>query len=279
MSRPISRGRAVALGSRHVLLVLVAVISLGPLVVLAATALKTNAELAVNPLGPPRQWVFSNFVEAYVSARMGSFLLNSIAVVVPTLLIVLVVASAAGYAIARFEFPGKRILLLVSLVGLVIPIISIVVPVYYLMQDLRLSDSLVGLILADSAQALPIAIFVMRATFLDLPGELREAALVDGASEVRAFRSVMLPMARGGLAATAVLTFLATWNDFLLPLVLINTESLRTLPLGLSYLQGRYITDLPLLAAATLLTAVPSIVVYILLQRQFTNGVIQGAIK
>jgi ABC-type glycerol-3-phosphate transport system permease component len=150
---------------------------------------------------------------------------------------------------------------------------------FYLMQDLDLIDTRVGLVLAESAQALPIAVFIMRAAFLDTPRELRESALVDGAGEFRAFWHVMVPIARSGLAAAAVLTFLSAWNDFLLPLVFINTEGLRTLPLGLSYLQGRYVTDVPLLAAATLLTALPSMLIYILLQRQFANGVVQGALK
>lgn len=265
--------------ARHSMLTLVAVIAIGPLILLTLTALKTNAELAVNPLGLPRHWMFSNFVGAFTSAHMADFVLNSVVVVLPTLAIVLALASAAGYALAAFDFPGKGVMLALCLVGLVIPAISLVVPIFYLLQDVGLVDSHFGLVAAEAAQALPLAIFVMRAAFLDLPDELREAALVDGAGELRAFRSISLPLVASGLAAAAVLTFLSAWNDFLLPLVLINTESLRTLPLGLSYLQGRYVTDVPLLAAATLITAVPSIIIYVVLQKQFIRGVVQGAVK
>ena len=265
--------------STHLVLGLAAIVAIGPLVLLMSTALKTNAELSVNPLGVPRDWKFSNLLEAFTTARMSEFLVNSLVVVCPTVLLVLVLASSAGYALATFDFPGATLVMALCLVGVVIPVISVVVPMFYLMQDLDLIDTRVGLVLAESAQALPIAVFIMRAAFLDMPRELRESALVDGAGEYRAFWHVMMPIARSGLAASAVLTFLSAWNDFLLPLVFINTESLRTLPLGLSYLQGRYVTDIPLLAAATLLTAVPSILIYILLQRQFANGVVQGALK
>jgi raffinose/stachyose/melibiose transport system permease protein len=265
--------------STHVVLGLAAIVAIGPLVLLVSTALKTNAELSVNPLGVPRDWKFSNLVDAFTTARMSEFLVNSIVVVCPTVLLVLALASSAGYALATFDFPGATLVMALCLVGVVIPVISVVVPMFYLMQDLDLIDTRVGLVLAESAQALPIAVFIMRAAFLDMPRELRESALVDGAGEYRAFWHVMMPIARSGLAAAAVLTFLSAWNDFLLPLVFINTEGLRTLPLGLSYLQGRYVTDIPVLAAATLLTAVPSILIYILLQRQFANGVVQGALK
>lgn len=271
--------RWLSIGSRHALLLIVLIVSIGPLLILANAALKSNAELAVNPLGLPQDWRFSNFPEAFLTARMDRFLINSVLVVVPTLAIVLAVASAAGYGLAKFDFPGRRPLLGVCLAALTIPVISVVVPLFYLMRDIHLEDSLTGLILAEATQALPLAIFVLRASFMDLPSELREAALVDGAGEFRAFFAVMLPLAKSGVAAAGVLTFLATWNDFLLPLVLINTESLRTLPLGLAYLQGRYVTDIPHLAAATLLTALPSVLIYLLLQRQFARGVVAGAIK
>jgi ABC-type glycerol-3-phosphate transport system permease component len=277
MNPTVSRsGRDVA---ATVLLVAVAIVAIGPLITLALAALKSNGELAVNPLGLPRQWLFSNFADAFVNAHMSDFLWNSVGVVVPTLVIVLSFASMAGYALATFEFPGKQLMLLICLVGLVIPIISIVVPMFYLLQAVDLVDSRVGLIMCESAQALPIAIFVMRAAFMDLPRDMREAALLDGANEFQTFVSVMLPLVTSGLASAAVLTFLSTWNDFLLPLVLISSKQLLTLPLGLSYLQGRYVTDVPLLAAATLITAVPSITIYLLLQKQFALGVVQGAFK
>ena len=115
--------------------------------------------------------------------------------------------------------------------------------------------------------------------FRDLPGELREAVLIDGGSELDCFRLVMLPLVRPALATVTVLSFLSVWNSFLYPLVLINSDALRTMPLGLAYLQGRYVTDVVLLAAASSLTSIPTILIYILFQRQFIRGIVEGSFK
>lgn len=263
----------------QVILIVVAFVSIAPIAVIISIALKSNTELATNPLGLPRQWRFSNFVDAWQEAGIGRYILNSVLVVAPTLVIVLVVASLAGYALAMLRFPGREVLFSCFLIGLTLPAVSIVIALSFIQQGLGLFNTLPGLILAEAAVCIPLAVFLMRSAFRDLPGELREAVLVDGGNELTALVRVMMPLARPAVSAVTVLTFLTVWNDYLLPLVLINTESLRTVPLGLAFLKTAFTSDVVLIAASTTLAAIPSIVIYALLQRQFISGITQGSIK
>lgn len=263
----------------QVALLIMVFVSLAPIAVILSISLKTNTELATNPLGLPQQWLFSNFAEAWNEAGIGRYILNSILVAVPTLIIVVVVASLAGYAFAMMRFRGREALFTVFLIGLMLPAVSIVIALSFVQQNLGLYDTLPGLILAEAAMCIPLAVFIMRAAFRDLPHELREAVFIDGGSELTAFLRVMFPLARPAVSATVVLTFLTVWNDYLIPLVLINTESRRTVPLGLAFLKTSFTSDIVLIAASTALAALPSILIYVLLQRQFIQGIAQGSIK
>lgn len=263
----------------HVILIVVAFVSIAPIAVIISIALKSNTELATNPLGLPQQWRFSNFIDAWQEAGIGRYILNSVLVVAPTLAIVLVVASLAGYALAMLRFPGREVIFSCFLIGLTLPAVSIVIALSFIQQGLGLFNTLPGLILAEAAVCIPLAVFLMRSAFRDLPGELREAVLVDGGNELTALVRVMMPLARPAVSAVTVLTFLTVWNDYLLPLVLINTESLRTVPLGLAFLKTAFTSDVVLIAASTTLAAIPSIAIYALLQRQFISGITQGSIK
>lgn len=260
-------------------LLVIAFLSLAPLAMIWMTSLKSNAELSLNPLGLPRQWRFSNFVDAWNTANLGRYLLNSVLTTLPTLGIVLTCASLAGYALARLRFAGSGLLFALFLVGLMVPNVSLIVPLYYTVLDYGLLNTRAGLILAEVSVALPLAVFILRSAFRDLPGELREAVLIDGGGEFDCFLRVMLPLTRPALATVAVLGFLSVWNSFLYPLVLLNSDALRTMPLGLAYLQGRYVTNVVLLAAATSLTSIPTILIYIVFQRQFIRGIVEGSFK
>jgi ABC-type glycerol-3-phosphate transport system permease component len=263
----------------QVALLIMVFVSVAPIAVILSISLKTNTELATNPLGLPKQWLFSNFSDAWNEAGIGRYILNSILVAVPTLIIVVIVASLAGYAFAMMRFRGREVLFTVFLIGLMLPAVSIVIALSFVQQNLGLYDTLPGLILAEAAMCIPLAVFIMRAAFRDLPHELREAVFIDGGSELTAFLRVMFPLARPAVSATVVLTFLTVWNDYLIPLVLINTESLRTVPLGLAFLKTSFTSDIVLIAASTALAALPSILIYVLLQRQFIQGIAQGSIK
>ena len=263
----------------QVIPLLMAAVSVAPILVAVSTSLKSSTELALNPLGLPQNWRFENYATAWNEAHIGQYLLNSVLVSVPTLILVLAVSSAAAYAFAMLRFPGRNLLFGVVLIGLMMPAIGIVTALSVEQQSMGLHNTRMGLILAESAITIPLAMFIMRSSFKDLPGELREAALIDGGNEFTVFSRVMLPLARPAMMAVVVLTFLTVWNDYLLPLVLINDEGLRTIPLGLAYLKSTYVSNVVLIAASTILSALPSIGIYVVLQRQFIEGIAQGSIK
>ena len=263
----------------QVTLLLMAAVSVAPILVAVSTSLKSSTELALNPLGLPQNWRFENYATAWNEAHIGQYLLNSVLVSVPTLILVLAVSSAAAYAFAMLRFPGRNLLFGVVLIGLMMPAIGIVTALSVEQQSMGLHNTRMGLILAESAITIPLPMFIMRSSFKDLPGELREAALIDGGNEFTVFSRVMLPLARPAMMAVVVLTFLTVWNDYLLPLVLINDEGLRTIPLGLAYLKSTYVSNVVLIAASTILSALPSIGIYVVLQRQFIEGIAQGSIK
>lgn len=263
----------------HFFLIVIAFYTLAPLATVWLASFKTNAEITIEPLDLPREWRFENFVEAWETAHLDRYLLNSVYITAPTMGVVLVTASLAGYAFGTLKFRARGFIFALFLIGLMIPNISLIVPLYYTVLDLGLLDTRLGLILSEAAVALPLATFIMRSAFRDLPGELREAVLIDGGNEFDSFWRVMFPLAKPSLGTAAVLVFLGTWNSFLYPLILINSDSLRTLPLGLGFMQGRYVTNTVLLAAASTLAAIPTIAVYIVFQRQFIKGIVEGSFK
>lgn len=265
--------------SVYVFVIFMSFIAIAPIMIMWMASLKTSAELYINPLGLPRYWKFENFILAWNKSHLGVYALNSIKVTIPTLVLVLVCASLAGYALAIFRFKGQIIILSLFLLGLMVPSISIITPLYYTMVDMGLHDTSLGLILVETAAALPLSIYLMRSSFLDIPRELRESVLVDGGNDFDVFTRVMLPLARPAVMAVTVLSFLQVWNGYLFPLILINTNELQTMPLALSFLMGRYQTDIVLVIAATTLISFPTILIYIILQRQFIEGIAEGALK
>jgi len=265
--------------STQLILIIFSIISVGPLLFIWVSSLKTNSELQMAPLAFPQQWKFSNFAEAWERAHLGTYFLNSVQVTIPTLVIVLLCGGLAGYAFAMMRFRGSTILFYLILLGLAVPSISTVVPLYFTIFDLGLQDTHIALILAESSVAFPLAVFLTRAAFRDLPSELRDAVLVDGGNELDVFIKVMAPLARPTFMALAVLVFLQTWNSFLYPLALLTSEKLYTMPLGLSSLQGRFSSNIVIILAATSLISLPTILIYIAFQRQFIEGVVEGSIK
>lgn len=263
----------------YAFVILMSFTAIAPITIMWMSSLKTSAELYINPLGLPRYWKFENFILAWNKSHLGVYMLNSIKVTIPALALVLICASLAGYALAVFRFKGQLIILSLFLIGLMIPSISIITPLYFTMVDMGLHNTHLGLIFVETAAALPLSIYLMRSSFLDIPRELREAVLTDGGNDFDVFSKVMLPLARPAIMSVTVLSFLQVWNGYLFPLILINTNELLTMPLALSFLQGRYQTDIVLVIAGTTLISLPTILIYILLQRQFIEGIAEGALK
>lgn len=224
----------------------------------------------------PSRVDLSNFASAWTQGRFGTYLLSSVIVTVSVVVLTVVLATLAGYAFARLEFPGSGVLFFVLLAGLSLPAEAFVIPLYFDLRSLGLTDSYGALILPQTAQSLAFGVFWMRTQFRTFPGEILDAARVDGARDLRVLWQVLVPPSTAPIMTMAVLVAMWTWNEFLLPLVLIVSDEYRTAPLGLAFFQGARLTDYSLLSAGGVLVALPIAVLYFALQRRFISGMVGG---
>ena len=275
----VRRGRPGASLLVYIPLTILLLFAVAPLVLAWFTAFKSGDQIIQSPFLPPIPPTLDNLIEAWTVGRFGVYFKNSLIISVADVVGMVVISSLGGYAFGRLRFPGQKILLYLLLVGLTIPVAAIIIPLYVTMRDFRLLDSHASVIVADIALAAPIFVFIMRAFFKDLPRELDDAARVDGASEFQIFWQVMLPLARPGLVTVALLEFLWSWNDLLLPLVFLVTDDLRTLPVGILFFQGRFAIDHGLMTAGVLILSLPVTVLFLLFQRDFVKGLASGALK
>jgi len=263
----------------HIVLSGMMLIALFPLILMWLTAFKSTGELATNPFGLPAQWQFSNFSEAWIQGSFGVYVRSSVIVVVPVVLLAGILSTLAGYAFGSFRFRGREALFLIMLIGIMVPAEGIIVPLYYVMDGFGLLNTYWALILPQVALSTSFGAFWMRQFFADVPDDLSDAAAVDGAGPLRTLWSVLLPLARPALGTLALLIFMWTWNEFLLALVLVQDEAVRTVPVGLSFFQGQYSAQVPLLAAAATIVSLPVLVLYALLHRKFIAGLAAGSVK
>ncbi|TYB42305.1 carbohydrate ABC transporter permease [Actinomadura chibensis] len=223
---------------------------------------------------------FSNFADAWREGHFSTYMRNSIIVTAVTVAVAAVLSIMAGYALGTMRFRGAGIVFLLFLAGLTIPTEAIVVPLYFDLRSVGLDNSYAGLILPQVAMSVAFGTFWMRAYFRSVPRSLLEAARIDGANGWTTLWRVLVPVGRPAILTMLLLTTMWTWNEFLLPLVIINSEEgLRTAPLGLSFFQGTHKTDYSLLMAGALIIAAPVVTAYVFLQRQFIAGMLSGAIK
>ncbi len=240
--------------------------------------------------------VKANYAKAWVQSNFSGYFGNSLVVTACALFGVLAAGSMAAYVLARFAFPGSRALLLYFVSGLMLPAQLVLVPLFFqftwmseagswllgpLGLELQLHDSLSGLILIYVALSLPFTILVLTGFFKTLPGALREAGIMDGCGEYRVFWSIMLPLARPGIVTAAIFNFIGIWNEYLFALVFVNSPEKKTLPLGLAAvsMQAQYKTDFGLMFAGLVIVIVPTLLVYLVLQRRLTRGITVGALK
>ncbi len=222
----------------------------------------------------------ANFGTAWTEGSFGTYLRNSVIVSVTVVVLATALSCLAGYAFGLMRFPGATALFYLLLVGLMVPSEAIVIPLFYTFSDLRLTDTYFAVIAPQVAQSLAFGTFWMRAYFRSTSRELVEAARLDGAGHWRTLWNVLLPIGRPAIFTMVLLVFMWTWNEFLIPLVMVlNDESKRTAPLGLSNFQGQYTSGGALLAAGAVLVALPVVVVYLFCQRYFIRGMLEGAIK
>jgi raffinose/stachyose/melibiose transport system permease protein len=222
---------------------------------------------------------FGNFADAWTEGHFGTYLKSSAIVTVVVVVVAGGLSILAGYAFGMMRFRGSEVLFYVMLLGLMIPTEAMIVPLYYDFRDLGLVNTYWALILPQIGTSIAFGTFWMRAFFRTVPRSLVEAARIDGASSWFTLWRVVLPLARPAVLTMTVLLGMWTWNEFLLALVMVSDEGLRTAPLGLSFFQGRNVTDLTLLSAGAVIVALPIVLLYVFLQRHFIRGMLSGAVK
>jgi len=254
-----------------------------PLLLVVSTALKDPLDVTADPFALFSSMNPVNFVDAWTLGGFGAYFWNTAIITALTLAGTVALSVLAGYALARLYLPGRNLLFLIFITGLMFPFFSVMIPLFYELRDLGLLGSKVGLSLVLIAGAagfgLPIGVFLMRSFYMDLPEELADAARVDGASEWQVFWRIMLPLLGTGVAVLIVLVFFQTWNAFFQPLVYLPGSENRVLATGLYYFASGRTTEYELTAAGSLIMVVPVVVVFLVFQRLFVRGLTAGALK
>ena len=263
----------------YALLIVFSLIALYPIVSIVLLALHDRSDL-VTGLSIPDSIDFGTIQTAWEEGQFGRGLLNSFIVAASVSIATAIFATLAGYAFGAMRFRGSEALFYLLLLGLIFPYEATVIPLYYVFKDAGLTDSYWALILPQIGLSVPFGTFWMRAFFRSTPISLMEASRLDGASSLSTLLRVLLPQAKPALTTLVVLVFMWTWNEFLLALVMIQSDDLRTAPLGLALFAGANRTQDPTLtAAAAVLVALPVVIVYVFLQRSFIRGMFAGGVK
>jgi raffinose/stachyose/melibiose transport system permease protein len=262
----------------RLLLVALMAITVLPFISIFTTALYPSGAVPVG-LSWPADPQWSNFVDAFRVANMGSLLFSSVLIVVAVVPISLVLSTMAGFAIGLLRIPGARWLLLLFVFGLTLPFEGIITPLYFLARQMGILNTRLAIVLPLIGLYMPFAVFWMRAHFVNMPSEVSEAARVDGANTWDLFWRIHVPLARAPLASLGILMSVWAWNQFLLALVLVEDPTQRTMAGALGAFQGHYATDIPLLCAGTVLILLPTLLVFIVFQRQVISALLQGSVK
>lgn len=274
-------GSVIFTGASQLFMLVWAILVVFPFAWMIFSSFKTDKEIFFSPWALPSALRWENFARAWNQASIGQYFVNSLIVVAGSLTLTLAVSSMAAYVLARYEFPGSRVIFYAFLIGLMFPIFLALVPLFFVVRDLQMLSSYHGLILVYTAYSLPFSIFFLTGFFRTLPSEVAEAAIIDGANDYTVFWRVMLPMAQPGLVTVGIFNFLGQWNQFILPLVLNPDQKHYVLSQGLAFLaiQQGYQSDWSALFAGLTITMLPTIAVYIVFQRRLEHGLTAGALK
>lgn len=251
-----------------------------PFVWMTYSSLKKNSqEVLVHPWSLPSEWKIENYQKAVEQGRLFRYMGNSLWITFGTVTTVLLAGSAAAYAFARQTFPGKEAIFFLFLLGLILPVEAFLIPLFLELRWLDLINSRFALILVYSAVNLPLAIYILHAFMLNLPKDLEESAVLDGCGMWGVYWHIVLPLSKPALSAVGIFTALSAWNEFMLALILLRRDAIKTLPLGMLAFQGFHNLDYPLLLSGLTLASLPMIGIYILFQKPIVAGLTAGALK
>lgn len=262
------------------LLVLITLLWLLPFFTALLTSVRTNDDILTNGfIAIPNEWTLRNFQTAWTRGGLHKYLPNSFLITLPALFGTLFLSSLSAYALARFRFPGNRLLFFLYVGGTMLPFQVLLLPVFRLTDALGLYDTHLGIILFHTAFQLGFCTFLLRNYMRTVPGEILEAARIDGCGEFRIWWQIMMPLTLPALAALATLEFTWIFNDYLWAIVLLRTDALKPVTAGLATLQGQYVTDWTVIVSGALIATIPTVLLFIFLQRYFIEGLTLGATK
>jgi raffinose/stachyose/melibiose transport system permease protein len=267
----------------YVFLLFWAVVEIFPLLFMFLQSVKTDAEIMRNIWGMPAALDFGSFARAWSGGQaqvpIGRYFFNSVVVTAGTLVLLTVTGALAGYALARFQFPGEGIMRRSLLWMLAIPVHATLIPVFHMMGSFALRNNYLGLILVYTAFWLPFTVTVMRAYFISFPHELEEAALLDGCSKLGSFFRIVLPISRGAIASLSIVNVVGIWSELLFAFILMNRQDMRTLSSGILAFRGQYSVEWSTTFAAFTIATLPTLLFFLFFQRQITKGMTMGAIR
>ena len=267
------------LSFRYLVCGVVAFFVLVPIVTVIIGGFKTNGELVNTPFALPTIWHWDNYGTIIGQASFWQALANSTFVTLLTVGLLLLVACPIAFVLARIVFRGREVIFNIFLFGLLFPVSMATLPLYITLRNLQLIDSQAGLILPQAAFALPTTILILRNFFRAIPQELEDATYIDGGSSIDFFWRILLPLARPSLAVAGMLAMVTSWNNFLLPLLVLNNSALWTVPLGVMQFQGEHSADWSSIMAYLTLTMIPAIIFYLFSERHLIAGLTAGAVK
>ncbi len=260
-------------------MVLLAAVFFFPMVWMVLSSFKTDRAIFTSPFALPETIDLSVWVEAWEVGNLGQYALNSAIVTGVSVTAILVIGSAAAYAFSRYRFRGRGLAMGLIALGLLLPLQSYFIAQSNLFTQLAITDTRWALIIPYTALGLPLAVYLLKVYLDALPEELFDAARIDGAGDARIFRQLVFPLLRPGLATVAIFSALAAWNEFLLALLYIQDDELKTIPTGLLAFSSRYQTDYSLLFAALSIVTIPMIIIYIVFNRHIVDGITAGSVK
>ena len=273
------RGFDLAALYKMLFLAVVVVFVATPLVATVLGGFKSLGELRTNPFGLPQVWEWENYGGILMSKRYWQLLANSLIISTMTVVLTLIAASMAAFVFAQIKFFGSAMLMSYITMGLLFPAATAILPLFIKVRDLGLLDSYFGVVLPQVAFALAMSILLLRRFFKDIPYELLEAARIDGCSYIEFFRYVTLPLSRPILATVGTIVFVNSWNSYLIPLIMLNSDDLYPWPLGIMVYQGEYSSEWHLILAFVTLTILPTIILFLFAQKHIVSGLTAGAVK
>lgn len=250
-----------------------------PVVWMTYSSLKTSAEFNQNIISMPAKLNFTNYVDAFKASRMAVYSFNSVFNALVSTAIVLLLAFVIAYFLARFEFKGRKSLYLLFIFGMLVPIHSLLVPIFIQFKNFGLFNTRWTLIVPYVAFGLPFAVFLFESFIRGIPKEMEEAAIIDGASFSRTLFTIILPLCRPVMVTVGILQFFSNWNEFPFALVLLSDDKLKTIPIGLLNFSGQYSSNYPLLMSGLMLATIPLIALYIIFHGKIIEGMTAGSVK